>query len=133
MNKQRFQELAGIKINELQVNKPLTKKQLITNIISFDEFLLHCLLQAKDINELAKNEGYDSFEEFLAEVYQEEENINKAKNLIELYYKYIKPGDVVEIEFPQYLGYDITNIENFKNLIFIQTDDRDHFFYLTKF
>lgn len=134
--KQRLQELAGIKVNELNVKYPLSKIKLIKQIISLNNYLLDGLVRYKTIDEFIKWEGYNSLEEYVNDIYGFGDPIkDKIINSIELYYKHIKPGEIISIDYEHDVSdFNIINLENFKNLILIKTDDKDlNYYYLTKF
>jgi len=57
----RLQELAGIKLNELQVNKPISKKEIIRFFLDNDEVQL--LYDLEDHQSAKEYMDYYSYEE----------------------------------------------------------------------
>lgn len=129
MNKQRLQELAGIK--ELSVNKPMSKTEIIEEIGESDPGLLWNLVTNKNIKSfLTSFGGYETLRDVLTDEwgYDEEPIIEKTTNLIEKYYQYISPEEISIIN-----NDNIKNdIQGFKNL-WIYSDDNDITTFVTKF
>lgn len=89
MNKQRLQELAGIKpTNELEINKPISKKEIFEYITSNQEEEETCLLdrlqQCESLESYIKDYGDD----------EDDENQKYAK----LYYNTFSEKDIYVFE-----------------------------------
>jgi hypothetical protein len=128
MDKQRLQELAGINVNELNINKPMSKTEIIKQIGEFDSSFFEYLIQSKDINTFITSLGYETLRDALTDNWGYEEGIEKAANLIEKYYQYIQFGETSIID-----NNVIKNdIHGFKNLWNYSDDEKDIIF-VTKF
>ena len=131
MSKQRLQELAGI--TELNVNKPKSKMDILNEILDFNPYFIKFLNPFKSEQELNDEYGDNiSLEELYSEIEfsYEDEYLKKAIELTELYFIYIKPGDIHIIEKdiePIPPGYK--NIHNWR----LDDDDEDSTVFITKF
>lgn len=96
MNKQRLQELAGIKpTNELEINKPISKKEIFEYIISNQEEETEetCLLDIL--------EQYESLEDYM-EDYGDEDN--EDQKYARLYYNTFSEKDIYAFEVEESEG-----------------------------
>lgn len=86
MNKQRLQELAGIKpTNELEINKPISKKEIFEYIINQEEET--CLLDIL--------EQYESLESYMKDYGDED---NEDQKYARLYYNTFSEKDIYVFE-----------------------------------
>lgn len=115
----RLQQLAGI--NEIKVNKPISKQEIFDAVYQFNDALIYPLVVNPSLNAFIEDTDYDDLTDLLDDNWgYEEPYLTEAKNLIETYYKIILPGDVSLVK-------DKTSVLGFKNVILIEPEDDDYY------
>ena len=80
--------------NEIKINKPLSQKEILNELIKLNNsYILEQLSENESIKDLIG--GWDSIEQMLKDDYEyEDSDVKIIKNLIENYFKYFKKGDI---------------------------------------
>jgi len=119
----RLQELAGI--NEIKVNKPVSKKELYDFFENNHFHLLISLSQSYTLEKLI--EGYDNIEEYLRiEWGYEQDIIPSLINNIQNYYKIFAPNEIDARYLSEHDDFNDSNNNKYKN-ISIGNGDGDWF------
>lgn len=121
-------------VDEIKVRPPLNPREVIDELSEFNLFLLIEVLYYNTLSEFKEAHGYSDFglEDLLFDEfgYQGEE-LDKAIQLIENYYRTVHPGDVKIIQYTD----GKIDISGYKNAITKYAYDTDDCYYtiLTKF
>lgn len=129
-------------VDEIRVNRPInvSPKDLIKNIIEINPWVLVDLSTHDDLETLLREKGYPSLEEFIYEMgYDDFEEDNDEEDngeikldengiqlieLIQLYYKIVKKGDLLT-EWFQDDDVEINSPIAYKNINIINLGDGD--------
>jgi hypothetical protein len=121
-------------VDEIKVRPSLSPQDIIDNLSEFNMYLLIELAFYNTLSKFKEAHGYpnDDLEDLLFDDFgYQGENLNTAVQLIEDYYRTIRPGDVKVIEYTD----GKIDINGYKNAITKYAYETDDCYYtiLTKF